>query len=148
MSLRGRDPEILRPALVTSTAGRDPAQRGVGPDGNVLPSTNSGMKGVYLTPRRVVLKEILGGIPAVGWALKDKVRAGTESSKSRRTLPMSLIPVRGFTWMRAQGSDIKLDSIGIMGLLAEVGPSVILERLRNYRTWLRVPAVGRGRVQT
>ena len=61
---------------------------------------------------------------------------------------MSLILVRGFTWTRAQGSDIKLDSIGIMGLLAEVGPSVILERLRNYGTWLRVPAVGRGRVQT
>lgn len=89
-----------------------------------------------------------GGNPSSGVGLKDKVRAGTESSKSRRTLPMSLILVREFTWMRAQGSDIKLDSIGIMGLLAEVGPSVILERLRNYGTWLRVPAVGRGRVQT
>lgn len=49
------------------------------------------MKVMYPKPVRVVLKEILGdprGAP------KAEVRAGIESSKPRRTLPMSGIPSR------------------------------------------------------
>lgn len=49
MFLESRDLDILGPALVTTTAGRALASKGVEPGRNVLPYTSSGMKGVYPT---------------------------------------------------------------------------------------------------